>query len=253
MSDDTILFSHEGHIARITLNAPARHNALGISEIRRLRECLHAIAQNDALRVLVLTGAGERTFCSGASLDQFRGGTMSGELFSTLTDQLAALPIPVVCALNGDVFGGGTEIALCCDYRIGVNGARLLVPAARIGICYPANGIRRFVERLGHAGASRLLLASEELDAVALLQTGFLQRLVERAELATVADAMASQIAALAPLAVRAMKHIIAGVVGDNLDGVAAENLVLRCSQSRDLQEGLAAQREKRLPQFTGE
>ncbi|HMV72431.1 MAG TPA: enoyl-CoA hydratase-related protein [Pseudomonadales bacterium] len=253
MADDTILFARDAHIARITLNAPARHNALGIGEIRGLREHLHAIALDDTLRVLLLTGAGDRTFCAGASLDQFRGGTMSGELFSTLTDQLAALPIPVVCALNGDIFGGGAEIALCCDYRIGVIGSRLVVPAARIGICYPVNGIRRFVVRLGHANATRLLVASEELDTDALLQTGFLHRVVEREQLAEQAEAMARHIAGLAPLAVRAMKRILDGVSGNSLDGGAAEELVLRCSQSRDLQEGLAAQREKRRAQFSGE
>lgn len=253
MSEDTILFSRDGHIARITLNAPERHNALGVAQIRRLRDCLQAVAQDGALRVLLLTGAGERTFCAGASLEQFRGGTMSGELFSTLTDQLAALPIPSVCALNGDVFGGGAEIALCCDYRIGVRGSRLLVPAARIGICYPVNGVRRFVERLGHAAATRLLVASEELDADTLIQTGFVHQVVERERLDAHAEAMARHLAGLAPLAVRAMKRIVAGVIDGSIDGAAAEALVMRCSQSRDLQEGLAAQREKRPPQFTGE
>jgi enoyl-CoA hydratase/carnithine racemase len=181
MSDDPILFSRDGHIARITLNNPAQHNALGAAEIGRFRDCLDAVETDPSLRVLLLTGNGERTFCAGASLKQFRSGDMSGELFSTLTDRLAALPIPSVCALNGNVFGGGAEIALCCDYRIGVDDLRLLVPAARIGICYPLNGLQRYVDKLGLGAAKRILVASEELAAETLLAIGFLHRVVARA------------------------------------------------------------------------
>ena len=104
MPHEPILFSRQGHIARITLNNPAQHNALGAGEISRLRDCLDAVAADPALRVLLLAGNGERTFCAGASLKQFRSGDMSGELFSALAGQLAALPIPSVCALSGNVF-----------------------------------------------------------------------------------------------------------------------------------------------------
>jgi enoyl-CoA hydratase/carnithine racemase len=76
-------------------------------------------------------------------------GEMSGRIFETLTEDLAAVRVPTICALNGSAYGGGTEIALCCDFRIGVSGSRMSVPAARLGICYPASGLRRFVEALG--------------------------------------------------------------------------------------------------------
>ena len=253
MNDDTILFSRDQHVARITLNAPTRHNALGVAEIRRLRQCLHLISLDEHLRVLLLTNAGQQTFCAGIALDQFRSGTMSSELLSGLTDQLAALQIPVVCALNGSVFGGGAEMALCCDYRIGVAGMCLKVPAASIGICYPASGIRRFATRLAPGVATRILVASEEFDADMLLQAGFLHQIVPREQLASRAEAVVERIAGLAPLAVRAMKHILDGITNDTLDARAAQELLLRCSQSRDLQEGLAAQREKRSPRFSGE
>ena len=253
MSDDPILFSREGHIARITLNNPAQHNALGAAEISRLRDCLGAVQADAALRVLLLSGNGERTFCAGASLKQFQSGDMSGELFSTLTDQLAALPIPSVCALNGNVFGGGAEIALCCDYRIGVDDLRLLVPAARIGICYPLSGLQRYVDKLGLSAAKRILVASEELAADTLLTMGFLHRVVPRARLADESEAFARHLAGLAPLAVRAMKQILGGIARGDLDTATAARLVQECAQSRDLQEGLAAQRGKRAPRFTGD
>jgi enoyl-CoA hydratase/carnithine racemase len=252
MSDASILFSREGHIARITLNDPARHNALGAAEIERLRDCLDEIEADPALRVLLLGGTGERTFCAGASLKQFQSGDMSGELFTTLTDRLAALPIPSVCALNGDVFGGGAEIALCCDYRIGVSGARLLVPAARIGICYPPSGLRRYVDKLGLSAAKRILVASEELSADALMGIGFLHRVVPRERLAEESEAFARHLAGLAPLAVRAMKQILGDIARGDVDVAQAQQLAQRCAASQDLQEGLAAQREKRPPRFTG-
>jgi enoyl-CoA hydratase/carnithine racemase len=252
MSDDRILFSLEGHVARITLNDPARHNALGADEIACFRDCLGAIAADPEVRVLLLGGAGERTFCAGASLKQFQTGDMSGELFTTLTDQLAALPIPSVCALNGDVFGGGAEIALCCDYRIGVEGSRLLVPAARIGICYPPNGLRRYVDKLGLSAAKRILVASEELAADALLGIGFLHRVVPRERLAAESEAFARHLAGLAPLAVRAMKQLLGDIARGELDPADARRLAQRCAESTDLQEGLAAQRERRPPRFTG-
>ena len=253
MSDDPILFSRDGHIARITLNNPAQHNALGAAEISRLRDCLGAVQADAALRVLLLSGNGERTFCAGASLKQFQNGDMSGELFSTLTDQLAALPIPSVCALNGNVFGGGAEIALCCDYRIGVDDLRLLVPAARIGICYPLSGLQRYVDKLGLSAAKRILVASEELAADTLLAMGFLHRVVPRARLADESEAFARHLAGLAPLAVRAMKQILGGIACGDMDTATASRLAQQCAQSHDLQEGLAAQREKRAPRFTGE
>jgi len=253
MSDDPILFSRDGHIARITLNNPAQHNALGAAEISRFRDCLCAVEADPSLRVLLLTGNGERTFCAGASLKQFQSGDMSGELFSTLTDQLAALPIPSVCALNGNVFGGGAEIALCCDYRIGVDELRLLVPAARIGICYPLNGLQRYVDKLGLGAAKRILVASEELAAETLLAIGFLHRAVPRERLGAESEAFARHLAGLAPLAVRAMKQILGGIARGDMDSAAAARLAQQCAQSHDLQEGLAAQREKRAPRFTGE
>jgi len=251
MQHEHIEFTADGHIARITLNNPGRHNALGAEQINHLRELLRAIDADEHYRVLLLGGTG-RTFCAGASLAEFRSGDMSGELFTTLTDQLAALRIPSVCALNGNVYGGGAEIALCCDYRIGVRGSRLMVPAARIGLCYPLNGLQRYVDKLGLSAAKRILVASEELDDSALLAIGFLHQVVEHAELPGAAEKFAQHLAGLAPLAVQSMKRILGDIARGSVDAATAQQLSQRCSASTDLQEGLAAQREKRMPQFTG-
>ncbi len=252
MKDTKIRYFSEGHIARIVLNRPERHNALGADEIRQLHDRLTAIEEDSDIRVLLLSGSGERTFCAGASLTEFRSGDMSAALFTTLTDRLARLRVPSVCALNGSVYGGGAEIALCCDYRIGVSGSRLLVPAARIGLCYPLNGLQRYVDKLGLGAAKRILVASEELDADTLLAIGFLHRVVPSAALQAESEAFAIHLAGLAPLAVQAMKRILGGIVDGSMDPAEAARLLDVCTASADLREGLAAQRERHVAQFSG-
>jgi enoyl-CoA hydratase/carnithine racemase len=249
---DTVLFSQVGPVARITLNRPAKHNSLGEEELTALQACIDQITSATDTRVLVLTGAGEKTFCAGAALNQLGAGKISGELFQSTTDKLASLAIPTICALNGSVYGGGVELALSCDFRFGLEGTRMRVPAAQIGLCYPLSGINRFVERLGVNIAKRILVAAETFEAEELLQIGFIDHLVTRDELeARVAD-MADSIAGLAPLSVRAMKAILQQAAGSGINLPEAQALSRQCLESADLQEGFLAQREKRPPRFKG-
>lgn len=252
MDQDAILLAIDGHIARITLNRPEQHNSLATEDIALFRQRLDAVTAHPDVRVLVLTGSGAHTFCAGASLKQFRSGDMSGELFTTLTEQLAALRIPSVCALNGSVFGGGAEIALCCDYRIGIRGSRMLVPAARIGICYPLSGLKRYVDKLGLSAAKRVLVASEELSDEDMLRIGFLHRVVDAAELEACTRDFAEHIAGLAPMAVQAMKRLLGDISRGAVDEDEARRLSEACTGSADFREGLAAQRERRKPDFSG-
>jgi enoyl-CoA hydratase/carnithine racemase len=244
---DTVLFKTEGHVAYLILNNPARHNSLGETELAALQAYTDQIAADEQLRVLVLTGAGDKTFCAGAALHELGSGQISSDFFQATTDKIASLKIPTICALNGNVFGGGVELALSCDFRLGVEGTRLRVPAAQIGLCYPLGGMQRFVERLGVNLAKRILVAAEEFDAAAMLHIGFLDHLVSREELEPRTAALATNIAGLAPLAVQAMKQILTGA-----DAEQARELALGCANSTDLQEGFAAQREKRRPHFSG-
>lgn len=249
---DTVLYESRGHIGRLVLNDPERHNSLGQEQLKAIQSRLREVAGDEQIRVLVVTGAGEKTFCAGASLKELGAGQISGDCFQATTDQLAALEIPTICALNGNVFGGGVELALSCDFRIGVEGSRMRVPAAAIGLCYPLSGINRFVERLGVNLAKRILVASEEFDAEAMLEIGFLDHLVLQSQLMESADQLASHIAELAPLAVRAMKAILQQAAAGSIDMVSAQALADQCASSQDLQEGFAAQRERRQPRFRG-
>lgn len=239
-------------VASIRLARPEQHNSLGSRDISALRGALEDIGRDTSVRALLLTGTGERTFCSGASLKELASGTLSGELFSTLTDALGDLAIPTVCALNGDAWGGGAELALCCDYRLGVDGMRMRVPAARIGLCYPLPGLRRYVDKLGLDTATRVLVCAEEFDAPGLAAAGFLHRVLPRAELLPAATDLAASLATLAPLAVRTMKRLLGEIARGELAAAEAQAAIAACAASDDLQEGLAAQREKRAARFTG-
>ena len=249
---ETILYSRSGHIGRLVLNNPERHNSLGQEQLEAIQACLAEAGADEQVRVLIVTGAGEKTFCAGASLQQLSAGELDGDLFQVTTSQLAAMEIPTVCALNGNVFGGGVELALSCDFRMGVEGTRMRVPAAAIGLCYPLSGINLFVERLGVNLARRILVASEEFDAAAMLGIGFLDHVVLPAQLEQAANDLAQHIANLAPLAVRSMKKILQQAGAGGINQEEAQALFRLCQGSEDLQEGFAAQRDKRRPQFKG-
>ncbi len=249
---DSILYSRTGHVGRLVLNNPERHNALGQEQLEGIQARLAEAGAGEQVRVLIVTGVGEKTFCAGASLQELGAGKLSGDYFQATTGQLADLAIPTVCALNGNVFGGGVELALSCDFRIGVEGSRMRVPAAAIGLCYPLPGIQRFVERMGVNLAKRILVASEEFDADAMLDIGFLDHLVLPGQLEEATNDLALHIAGLAPLAVRSMKTILQQAEAGGIDSGQAQRLVQLCLDSEDLQEGFSAQRDKRKPMFKG-
>jgi enoyl-CoA hydratase len=250
--EPAVRLERDGPLARITLDRPERHNALRAHDVAALRGMLEQIDADDAVRVLVLTGSGDRTFCSGAALEQMRSGEMSGEVFDTLTDRLAGLRVPTIGRLNGSAYGGGAELALCCDFRVGTPDMRLLVPAARLGVCYPVGGLTRYVRRLGPGAAARILLAAEELGAQTLRDIGYLTHLVERGALDATVDELADRIASHAPLAVQAMKRLLLDLAAGSVDRDEAARLIARCAESEDLAEGLAAWEEGRTPEFRG-
>ena len=250
--DEAVRYEVSGGVGTLTLNRPERHNALGAVELEAMLDAFETLQHDREVRVLVVTGAGEKTFCAGAALDDLNSGRITPDFFQSVMHRLAVLPIPTIARINGNVFGGGTELALSCDFRIGIEGGRLRVPAAAIGLCYPAAGIARFVEKLGANTSRRMLLASETLDAAELQRIGFLDYLVPREQLDERVEELALHITGLAPLATRAMKELILQAENGAIDSERAAELARLCDESEDLQEGFAAQREKRAPRFAG-
>lgn len=248
-----ISLSIEDATAQIRLNNTAKHNALTAVDIDSFIADLEEVENDSSLRVLVIAGSGDKTFCAGASLDQLSSGDMDGARFEQLTDKLASMTLPVIASLNGSVYGGGAEIGLCCDFRIGVRGMTLRVPAARLGLCYPLNGIQRYVQRLGPTTAKRILVASEEFDSDTLLALNYLTQLVEPDQLQNHTRRLAESISGFGPIAVRTMKQLCDQTAAGSLDKAEASATIARCNQSMDLQEGLRAYAEKRKPVFSGE
>ena len=241
----------DGPVARVTLDRPEAHNALDQAAMRELTALLADWAGRGELRALVLTGRG-KSFCAGAALGDVAGADWSENPLTALCDALEAFPVPTVAGLNGGVYGGGIELALACDFRVGVAGMRAFAPPARLGIHYEPAGIARAIDRLGSQAARRLFLLAETFDADALLALGFLDHLVAPEALPAKLDEIAETLAGLAPLAVRGMKRTILELARGSLDAPAARARVAACFASADHAEGLAAQRERRPPRFTG-
>ena len=166
-------------------------------------------------------------------------------------DQLQALPLPTIARLNGSVYGGATDLALACDFRVGVAGMELRMPAARLGLHYYASGLQRYVSRLGLGAAKRLFLLAEAVPAEELLRIGYLDVLVNAEQLDAHVKRWAERLASNAPLAVQGMKLSLDEVAAGRLDSAAQRQRRADCSSSEDLREGVAAFAQRREPRFT--
>jgi enoyl-CoA hydratase/carnithine racemase len=248
----TVKLNLDGPVAWLTLNDPERHNVLTGQAIEQFRSHLKTIESSDETRVLVVTGTGNRTFCAGASLDELQTGVITEHDFEALARSLAGLSVPKIAAMNGNAYGGGAEIGLCCDFRLGVEGMKVRVPAARTGLCYPPEGIQRYVRELGPGPARLLLVSARTMDADQLLHLGYLHEVCPADSLASRARDWANGIAELAPLSVRAMLAMCKAEAEGRLDPAAAQSWVEQCGVSADRQEGLRAMLQKRKPVFRG-
>ncbi|GCL66010.1 enoyl-CoA hydratase/isomerase family protein [Pseudaquabacterium pictum] len=241
--------------ATLTLNRPAHHNRLHVADLLALQQHFQALQTDPAVRLLVLTGSG-RSFCSGFHLGDFdHQPAQPGagpRLFEETVDALEALPLPTICRLNGSVFGGATDLALACDFRVGVQGLVLRMPAARLGLHYYPSGLQRFVARLGLATAKRLFLLADTVPADELLSLGYLDRLVPPDQLDATVQQLADALAAGAPLALRGMKQSLDEIARGTFDLATVRAREARCAASADLREGRAAIADKRAPRFTG-
>lgn len=240
--------------ATLTLNRPRHLNRLHREDLLALQAHIATLAQDETLRVVVLTGTG-RAFCAGFNLQELAEADAGGadpRLFEHTVDALEQLPVPTIARLNGGVFGGATDLALACDFRVGVQGMELRMPAARIGLHYYASGLSRYVSRLGLSAAKRLFLLAETLPADELLRIGYLDVLVPPEQLDAAVDAIASPLRGNAPLALRGMKCSLNELAHGRANEAVLRAREAQCAASADLQEGLAALAAKRAPRFSG-
>ena len=241
-----------GPRATITLDRPDKRNMLEAADFDHLRTLLDRVDDDAALRVLVLTGAGDKVFCAGFAHGDVTTTDWRDNPIEKAVTRLEDVRLPTICALNGAVYGAAGDLALACDFRIGVAGMRLAMPAARLGVMYNVGGMRRLAGRLGPGPARRLLLAAEEIDADGLLRIGYLDWLVAPGEFVARTDALAETLAGLAPRAVQGMKRALVEISRGALDEARVADEILATFGSDDFAEGLEAFAEKRKPRFTG-
>ncbi len=248
---DAFILETEADCATLTLNRPEKHNALEVTDLEALDAILLDLAQRPGLRLLVLRARG-KSFCAGVDLGDVAGHDWRDNPLERVGDRLEAFPVPTLCVLQGGVYGGGTDIALACDFRLGVEGMRSFIPPAKLGIQYHVHGLRRAATRLGLGPAKRLFLAAETFDAAEMLRTGFLDWLVPAAELEARATALSASLRGLAPLSLRGMKQTLNELANGRVDERAARDRAAASFHSQDFQEGRRAMAEKRPPLFTG-
>ncbi|MFO1328501.1 MAG: enoyl-CoA hydratase/isomerase family protein [Rubrivivax sp.] len=250
MSGQSPELSVAGAVATITLRRPAQANRLEPDDLGTLIAQVQQVDADPAVHVLCLR-AGGRTFCSG--FDIGRIGAARTASFEDMVNAVEDCRVPTVAVLQGGVYGGATDLALACDFRLGTPAVEMFMPAARLGLHFYRRGLERYVSRLGLDTAKRLFLTAERIGADEMRAVGFLTRLLPADELDAAADALAATLASLAPLAVQGMKRHLNAIARGELDAQALQRDITRAVQSQDLQEGRAAWAAKREPQFKGE
>ena len=239
----------EGAVATITLRRPERANRLEPDDLAALVE--HVAAVNEDRRVLVLRIASTgKYFCSGYDIGAL--GSERAVSFEGMVDAIEDARPATIAVLQGGVYGGATDLALACDFRVGTPAVDCFMPAARLGLHFYRRGLERYVSRLGLDRAKRLFLTAERIDADTMKAFGFLTDLVatERLEIAT--DALTATLSSMAPLALVGMKRHINLIGRHAPDWDALEADMRAAATSDDLKEGQAAWKEKRKPVFRG-
>lgn len=244
-------------IAVATLNRPNRYNALGALIVDELHAMMDEIEKDSKVRALILTGAGDRAFCSGVDLKERRemdsdGRWAHNRTLNEFAERLAKLQIPTIAAINGLALGGGFEITLACDFRVAVEQAEVGLPEAGLGIIPGAGGTQRLPRLIGPTRAKDLIFTARRIGTSEALKMGILSRVVPADELMDTACQIAGAMAQNSPLALAYAKASIdIGMETSIEQGLRFETAAIRATlASEDYREGLAAFGEKRPPEF---
>ena len=201
-------------VATLRFCRPEEHNRIDPDDLAVLMRHFERVLAEPEVRVLLVTGSGEKTFSSGYTVHAIR--EHLDDRLEKMLDTLETLPLPVICALNGSAYGGAIDLALCCDFRIGVRGARMFMPAAKFGLHYYPGGLRRYVTRLGLNAAKKLFLTAQTVGDEEMLRIGFLNELVDRAQFDATVQTYVKAILECEPKVVASMK----GFLNQTADGV---------------------------------
>ncbi len=246
----------EGGVATITLNRPAQRNKLENGDLQTLLAHFETVERDPSVRVLVLTarttGQPKPVFCAGYDIGGFDTPGHGATFFEQIPDRLAGLRPVTICALNGSVYGGATDLVLACDLRIGLEGIEWRMPATALGLHYYPSGLQRYVSRFGVSATKRAFLTARPFGMAQLQALGLFEAVSDAAGWDATLAALVQDVLALAPLAVQETKRSINEVARGDYDEHRLRAREHMTSASADFAEGRAAFAERRTPVFTG-
>lgn len=256
-----MIAEEDGHIGWMIYNNPDRHNAMSMEMQEAVPVILEAFQRDDNVRIVVMRGAGDRAFISGADISEFETKRSTPEARKQFDEAMGRagaafvrLEKPLIAMIHGYCMGGGLATAMQADIRIASDGAQFGIPAARLGLGYQFGGVRALVGLVGPAHAAEILFSAKRFSAGEALEMGLINRVVPAEALEQTVRQLADTIAANAPLTIRASKFAIRQALRDpdDRDLDTAARLVEECFRSADYAEGRTAFVEKRTPRFRG-
>ena len=258
---DKVLSSQEDGIGHIIFNNPQRHNAVSLDMWGVVEKTIIDFAADEAVRVVVISGAGGKAFVSGADISKFDKERASPDAIEhynarlqEIYESIRSLAKPTIAMIDGYCLGGGLALAVCCDLRFCSAKSKFGLPAARLGLGYPFAGMKNLVDTIGPGATKDIVFSARRLDAGEAFHLGLVQKILPEDELASFVTEYALSVAANAPLTVNAAKVVVGEVLKDEAerDMERCRALVAACFASEDYAEGRRAFAEKRPPQFKG-
>ena len=256
-SDSSAPLLHISHgMATITLNRPAQRNRLENDDLAVLLQHFTQVNQDMSVRVMVLTantqGHPKPVFCAGYDIGGFSDAGHGSTAFEKVPEALNQLRPITLCALNGSIYGGATDLVLACDLRLALEGIEWRMPAAALGLHYYPSGLQRYVSHFGIAAAKRAFLTARVFSSADLQALGLFESFVSAADFPIQLHTLVNDVLALAPLAAQAMKRSLNEIAAGHYDEATLRKREVQSSQTEDFAEGLKAFAERRKPVFNG-